>query len=583
MVGIFTGPGTIRPSQIISTFGPGSIYDNLRDSFLIMGINSWDRSNLKKVSDPVLLSFLKNEYSYFANIKTFMVPVSTEVTDKQVPVKTFPRWGVCPECSMIQLRNGKMHGGLRCSSNECTTRSRSDRTLTPYTRPVRFVVACENGHLDDFPWYEWAHDGNPGNCGRNDARLHLVERGDTSSLESLVVECRNCDRRKNMGGSLAPEGLSLIGRRHCNGRRPWLEGSSNQTCTATQRGMLKGASNVYFPSPIRAVSVPPFSDQLSNDIVEMWDAMAKIKDEKRLLDNIKDWFPDYDPQMVLEKFERHKTARNRTDTPDIFSDEFRELNSGYIINDVDFKTEPIDVTDYIDYLDKLILVKTIKELVVLRGFSRINPDGPTASISTEIPEWLPAVENRGEGIFLSLNEKKLSEWEKNPKVEKRMKLILEDTQDDFVDRVIGSRSAMSPSARYVLLHTLSHLIIRKISDYAGYSVSSIRERVYGRKDMAGILLYTSSASSDGSLGGLIEQGQKNFGLVLRKAIDQSRICSSDPLCAVMEPGRENRRSGSACHACLFLPETSCECMNNFLDRSFIHSTLVSEMGYFGMG
>ena len=137
------------------------------------------------------------------------------------------------------------------------------------------------------------------------------------------------------------------------------------------------------------------------------------------------------------------------------------------------------------------------------------------------------------------------------------------------------------SQKYVFLHTLSHLMIKEIANYAGYSVSSLRERIYSNNDMAGILIYTSSPSSDGSLGGLVEQGKKpKFNIILQKALRKSRLCSMEPLCSYAKLGTGNKSNGSACHACLYLPETSCESMNNLLDRAFIQNTLSSEIGLF---
>lgn len=583
MTGIFRGPGTIRPSQVITTFGPGAIYDNLKDSFLIMGIDSWERGGMKKAGDSTLISFLKNENPYFSQLKTFLVPVGSEKTDRQIPVKTFPSWGVCPRCNLLQKRNGKARDGLFCANEACTRNSREEETSRPRTRPVRIITACANGHLDDFPWFQWAHSGSPGSCVEGEVELYLEETGRTTSLDSILVRCGNCRRSRPLAGVLTAEGLSLINKHYCTGRRPWLEGVGRQRCDLHMRGILKGASNVYFSSTLRSVVVPPFSDQLSNEITEMWDSMAKITDRNRLRENIRDWFPEYkdNPDVVLKKFEQHKAARNRTEMPDIHKGEFDALNSESNANDVDFKTANIPLQDYGEFLERLVLVKTLREIVVQRGFTRIDPDGGLASMSSSLPEWLPAVENRGEGIFLSFKLGKILEWEEKDTVSKRFRQIVRKNDDPFVNRLLARNGAVI-SPRYVMLHTLSHMLIRKLAEFSGYSVSSIRERIYGRDDMAGILLYTSSPSSDGSLGGLIEQGRKNFGIVMRKAIAQSRICSSDPLCALLEPGVGNRRSGCACHACLFLPETSCECMNNLLDRAFVHSTINERIGLFAM-
>ena len=137
-----------------------------------------------------------------------------------------------------------------------------------------------------------------------------------------------------------------------------------------------------------------------------------------------------------------------------------------------------------------------------------------------------------------------------------------------------------PNARYVLLHTISHMLIREVSAQAGYSTASIRERVYSGDDMAGILIYTSSPSGDGSLGGLVEQGVKpRLNIMMRRMLRKSTACSTDPFCSGSSPGA-GANNGAACHACLFLPETSCECMNMFLDRAVAVQVAGNWWGYF---
>ena len=212
----------------------------------------------------------------------------------------------------------------------------------------------------------------------------------------------------------------------------------------------------------------------------------------------------------------------------------------------------------------------------LTGFTRLHPPDPSepeagiAQISSKPPEWLPAVENRGEGIFLSLNPEMVRRWESLPKIQDRMKDIFGITGDQKIQTMSGR----AVDARYVMLHSLSHLLIHSMSGLAGYSTSDLQERIYSSETMAGILIFTSSPSSDGSLGGLVEQGRTDrIGQIIRMAIDRSASCSSDPLCSFNRPNRQGTNHGAACHACLFLPETSCESMNEFLDRSTVYRTL----------
>lgn len=144
------------------------------------------------------------------------------------------------------------------------------------------------------------------------------------------------------------------------------------------------------------------------------------------------------------------------------------------------------------------------------------------------------------------------------------------------------------SARYVLLHTLSHLLIRQLSLECGYSGASIKERIYSTYPgsdvkMAGILLYTSSSDSDGSLGGLVRKGRpESFEVIFRNMLQEASWCSSDPICIESHAQGYDSLNYAACHACSLLPETSCEMRNCLLDRAAVVGTIKDrERGFFG--
>ena len=595
MSGIF-GVGSIRPSQLVSTFGPGSIYDDLSDSFLIMGADSWNERNCKKLTDETLMFYLKkNKPRKYSALTKFLVPISSNEDDEQVAIKTFPRWGVCPECNMLQRRN-YTGIGLDCRSNTCKGIEGTGKK--PKTVPVRFISACVNGHLDDFPWYRWVHRGAVSDCSENDARLFLIDGTDSSSLESKTVSCTNCGRQERMTASLSKNGLRYVLPEGCRGKRPWLTTDDSRQCVDENneqvflQGVYKGATNVYFPKTVRSITIPPFAGEQAQRVIEKIEGTTLLTETRETLLNslIPALFPEDEPQEVLQLIETLRDKRNRNDSPDIRAEEFLQLNSKKYpnsgIDKGDFKTEPIELPEgFSDHLDNLVLVRKLREVVVMTGFYRLEPFGhrpddsrsesPITNYPEEQPRWLPAVENNGEGIFFSFKNEVISNWAQEHKVKNRFDEIMSHNQNPLTS------SEIEISQKYVFLHTLSHLVIKEIANYAGYSVSSLRERIYSNNNAAGILIYTSSPSSDGSLGGLVEQGKKpKFNIILQKALRKSRLCSMEPLCSFASIGTGNKSNGSACHACLYLPETSCESMNNLLDRAFIQNTLSSEIGLF---
>ncbi len=128
---------------------------------------------------------------------------------------------------------------------------------------------------------------------------------------------------------------------------------------------------------------------------------------------------------------------------------------------------------------------------------------------------------------------------------------------------------------YLLLHSLSHLLITAVSLGCGYPASSIRERIYALPDGYGILLYTASSDAEGTLGGLVEVGRR-IGQYLDEALEAGCLCANDPVCAQHDPADVHEQRflhGAACHGCLLISETSCEMRNDFLDRALVVPTV----------
>ena len=250
--------------------------------------------------------------------------------------------------------------------------------------------------------------------------------------------------------------------------------------------------------------------------------------------------------------------------------------------------------DFETVFEDTVLVERIREVRALLGFTRIESnadfaeatslkDGRLTPLRRESPTWLPASEVRGEGIFLRIREEMLMAWEAKPEVQSLQQEFLDSHKAWRKLRKLQPFDDDFPGIRLVLLHSLSHALMRQIVLDCGYTAASVRERLYSRQPneeggpMAGILLYTAAPDSEGTLGGLVELGDPlTLGRHLQQALESLRLCASDPLCAEHRPDTTGRGiHGACCHACQFAPETSCERGNRYLDRAVLVETFSS--------
>jgi hypothetical protein len=234
-------------------------------------------------------------------------------------------------------------------------------------------------------------------------------------------------------------------------------------------------------------------------------------------------------------------------------------------------------------VDRVVLVHRLREVMVQVGFTRFEPavadidgeltlDVRRANLARELT-WLPAVENRGEGVFISFRPDLIARWATGRAAQDRGKRLL----DGFSawEKSHGSGSSFFPGLPYIFLHSLSHLLITAVSLECGYSASSIRERIYAGDTGYGVLLYTASPDAEGTLGGLVQVGHR-IEQHLQQALEAGRLCSNDPVCAQHQPENpqeERFLHGASCHGCLLISETSCERRNEFLDRALVVPTV----------
>ena len=603
-------PGSLRPSQLITTFGPGALVQMEHDSVIVMGADMWakDEKHYRILHHPDLEWLLEKDH--------FRMPYP--INDAPlISCVSFPQWGVCSSCCSLQR-----HGSSPPAGSRVFACSQCDNGIL---HSASFVSTCAHGHLDEFPWVAWAHSsrekvGEP--CSDN-PHLMFGAYGKNPGLSDCYVRCNDCGATRHCGGATSYDGLAeLIS--ECTGRLPWL-GDKTESCRdddgsrTLMRGVQTLSTSLYYPSVVSALRIPKWLhpvqkiiDQYKKEIngmLSMQCSLADIAAKSTVFEDAKRTYGEGAITTQLEKrfilegqhtdkeenysltYPEHKTqqAVRSSEYDDLMSVEFNDADDdGYLeISDV---TPAESISEYVDVVKK---ISRITEIRVIRAFLRGEAPDPYSEydemqhnyckITQNRTDWYPAIENRGEGFLFRLREDKLKEWAQAEGVQARCGAI-SAAYDEWSGSRRGARDSdgsqggkITISPRHILLHTLAHAMIRTASTVSGYNEASIRERIYPERGQNGILLYTAGPASDGSLGGLVRQSRPaNFERLLKAAVARSQRCSRDPLCAEdpLNPERNNipahaRLNGSACYGCMLLPETSCENMNRVLDRALL--------------
>jgi len=573
--------GKLRRGQLITTFGCGAIVDLPRESVVIAGTDFW------RNHEDEQYHLVEENLQKLLGVDYFVSPPGS-LTDEGmpsgygIPSFRFPTWMYCPKCKRLaDARKFNFVGNPRCE--------KCKKNLVP----SRFVVACEDGHLDDFPYEWWVHFGNK--CtGKPELFIEMSEK--SSGLDSIIIWCKTCNVKRSMAGSFGKDSLKGF---KCTQRRPWLNDTDPAACERCMRTMQRGATNLHFCINISALSIPPWSKKVYIELEKNWSKLKPfLHDRDFFITMISGWNLPHKCGCSAEEIHELGVRKRDGEGPDsgsknwqnIVEDEYRAFLNGSDDEKDEFKTREVDVPPIVDdYVDRVVLALRLREVMALRGFKRINADYDVDDynyksfnmLSREFKNWLPGVELKGEGIFIKLNEEKLAEWENKDDVIARYSYMLSAKNNSMI-----KGPGLSP--RYVLLHTLAHLLIRQLILQCGYASAAIKERIYctftdsDAQDMAGILLYTATNDSEGSLGGLVREGKTELlDATFRQLLEVASWCSADPLCIQSGGQGIDALNLAACHSCTLLPETSCERRNCFLDRAALIGTLDnSALGFF---
>ncbi len=573
--------GKVRPSQTVTQYGPGALIDLPTLSMVAAGIAKWDTSTAQKVDEPRLAKKLGVEF--------FRRPpfYRSQSQTGGLPAWIFPKYMVCPRCNRLAHHTAFKFQVKRGNPEYTCTAPHKGLGEQP-VYPARFMVACRRGHLDDFPWHTFVH-GNDIDCHEE---LTMTDSGRTGAITDLRVRCPVHKKSRDLGQAIGIRARKRLPK--CRGFRPWLGNDSFEHCDERIHVILRGASNAYFPVIDSAISVPPWSDPIQLAIGEYVEQLAKVNSLDDLLGFLQfinapelDPFP---PERLWEGLLRRRSGD--VGDENLRLEEWRSLTRGksHIDPEAEFQIRPTEVPEGLEaFFAGVTQVVRLREVRALRGFTRIDPipdigdlgeveaiKAGLARLSEKRLNWLPGIDQRGEGVLFQLNESAVQAWEERKSVKSLHASHVAAQNEWYVAR--GMKLSNPKPARYLLLHGLAHLLIRQFGLECGYSSSSLRERIYcdiGSNAMAGFLIYTASPDSEGSLGGLVEMSNADIlGPMLNRALKGSKLCANDPLCADRQVSATGTQlNGAACHACLLESETSCEAGNNYLDRAVLAGTL----------
>lgn len=637
--------GSGRPSALLYTFGVGSIMDLPQFSVMPAGLDDWEpiwqrRQSIPQIDEPRLLRVVHRYLGpQVSQLRPFpWQPVaraqSKEGADLGIPARVFPQWLRCTGCDFLgplprfnYTNTHPFRPDLACFEHvSCPGRGKPSSTPTGTATgtkaktpkkarrspavPARYLLACPDGHLDEFPYHLWAHRGQACPSGAPTPDLKLIDTNIGQGTSAIVV-CAACQATRRMSEAQGESGQRKLP--GCRGRHPHLN-AFDRSCASETKLIMMGASNLWFaathsiivmprtsgdrrtglaavlraaftPEKIAKYSVDPdlLRDVLEGrcDLTDVGDedltaaaaeALVPLPSEEERQEQLQTWDP---VELLVPEWDYLQK-------PSLFA--LQENASGLMVTEMPTGNRlPAPIS-------RVIAVNRMKKVNAVLGFTRIDEMDRVGDLTTRLvklartrhPTWVPATEDRGEGVFLQLDEPAVAAWE-----DQILRTRLWDSHRRAHRRNFTRRFSVTaalvdpdtrlPAPRYWLVHTLAHLLIREMAMSCGYGAASLSERLYawpataGRPAAAGLLIATTASDSEGTLGGLVALSEPDrLQHLVGQALRRATRCSSDPVCAGRVPhDPEDFLHGAACHCCSFASETSCEKANRFLDRRFL--------------
>lgn len=604
----------VRFSHLTSFAGIGSIVRGAEDKLMAVVDTRYWTNRSGAISAQIIPYVARVSMALGINKELRMPPTAKEndkgrLTGSYLPAVIFPTFAVCKSCGFLHPNPWRKQA-----------KKFNERVICEHCKglleQVTWCAISSRGHLDDVPWHYLCHSKSDGGC-RIDYEASYLRIGTDAGGRKKVI-CTRCNCSNLYG-------ISDNKRYPLHKYQPWIFQQSPKLDEEDSVRILEvNDPRIYLPLRENALVIPPESRITKANLVDKLYNNSKLRRE---IDRIKI------PLLRNGKI-RALATRFRCSVQEI-NNAFKQIDAGYpffednirvgelfedeyraflklwddMRDDEDFVTDhrtdqwkgllrqslgdgrkndptddlpdelknnlPDDLAAIVKMVDHHIIAKRLREIQVFKGFYRDPGEENKNLVPPDIvgeSDWLPAIELFGEGVFFTLDEAILLKWEKLSEVKKRADEVAERYEKSEV--TLAQDITVTP--RFLLLHTLSHLLIRELESTSGYPAASLKERIYcsinsaSDKNMAGILIYTAVADIVGSLGGIIESAEPNeFLALLDGAFKHAGWCSLDPVCTEHEgqgPGWLNR---AACHACALIPEPGCQYNNLFLDRVFI--------------
>lgn len=613
-----------RSKHISNYGGIGSLIETTDNSIIIETFDSWGYADLNEklahyiIKDDRLLQRLKNRFPNLKHLVAIPTDRDSILHHIQPKASYFPKWFYCtnPKCGRLAtydewlkrwLAAGKKREFFnppKCSNNDCNEN---------HLEQIRFVMTCSNGHIQDLPWELWNNrlptdrtneeenenenknektkgpqlDFSKKCCERQDL-VYKISRENTE-LSGIWIECKSCGKKANLKGIFNYE-------QKCNGKKFWL-GQLNgkfheEECTAITSVKLKTSNSVYYANTLSSLYIPelqnPLSPEIRIDIDNMVESGQFTAEQIVQLISIQ---KKIDKELIQQYLETG-------DIKYIPDNIYRQTEYDYFLEKVQSDNKQIkfritDCSALINGFSKLVKIDKLKKTTVQTSFTRNEPididsilqnqneyeyavQRQSISKNSFDTKTLPALESYGEGILFVLDREKLELWEKQQEVVERTEKIKSNARNaDWKSHQITAKT-LTP--RKILIHTLSHLLMRELEYVCGYPISSLSERLYVSETMHGFLI-SAFDGTDGYLGGLSNlcNDMENLGDIINSAILRATDCSSDPICIESDGQGVGQLNLAACHSCTLTPETTCELSNLYLDRNLIVN---KEYGYF---
>lgn len=638
--------GSARPSSLLYTYGPGSIMDLPGFSVMPAGLDDWEpiwarRERIRTIIEPRLLKVVQMHLGRdVRELRPFpwqpkRGAQSDEGNDLGIPARVFPQWFRCTGCDFLGPLPRFVYENThpfrpdlaQFTHKNCPGRGRKPgRKRGAPAVPAPHLLTCANGHLDEFPYLLWVHRGRQCPSAEN-PDLKMFDANVGKSVGS-IIKCVACGATRGMAeaqGEVGREKLPQV----CRGRHPHLN-AFYPGCDARPALIMMGASNLWFAAT-QTVIVMPRTEAEDTDVladalrVGLGDQLAEFANQAAVIRgmaalahvDVTDVNDDELLAAVAKALEPPESEADRQerlanwDPVELLVPEWRYLQKPALFPQQE-NTSGLMVTEMgcspelSPRINRVVAVNKMKRVNAVVGFTRLDEMDRVNDVENRLvrltrrgmPTWVPATEDRGEGIFLQLDLDAVDTWEQTILGTGLWSAHKAAHERNFERRFSETAKRVQasdrlPSPRYWLLHTFSHVLMRELAMYCGYGAASLTERIYAwpsspeRDAAAGLLICTTASDSEGTLGGLVAQAQQDL-LQARvaSALRRAARCSSDPVCAMRTPSEpEDFLHGAACHACSFVSETSCERANRFLDRRFLlalpTSTGHSVPGFFG--